>query len=198
MDAFSSSVAPGQAAFNATVNDQVIATFYKDAKYMPFQSEAEGRPVFKPMDMVLIQQVGEVDSLKEEVHEGHRMRWPAQWASYERNQEQIIAGTPLIELFPGLPEVVAQLKTVNVHTIEGLIKVPDSSATQTKVPFLSEWKKKANQWAERMQKANGFTELERELDIERKKNREMLERLAALEARVSEPVAQGKNARKEA
>lgn len=185
MDAFASQVTPGQAAFNATANDQVIARFYKDSKHMPAASTDAGRPIFKPMDMVEIRQVGETDSLKEEVNEVHKMRWPNQWQQYQSNQEQIVSGTPLIELFPGFPEVIAQLRMINVHTIEGLIKVPDSTQTATTVPFLSEWKKRANEWSARMTKAAGVNELEKALEGERAARKSLEDRLAALEAKPS-------------
>lgn len=182
MDAFAAQVAPGQAAFSAGANDQVIARFYKDSKHMPAQSADAGRPVFKAMDMVEIRQVGETDSLKEEVHELHKMRWPNQWQQYQANMEQIVSGTPLVELFPGFPEVIAQLRMINVHTIEGLIKVPDSTQTATQVPFLTEWKKRAVEWQARMQKADGVNELEKMLDAERAARKSLEDRLAALEA----------------
>jgi hypothetical protein len=135
--------------------------------------------VFKAIDRVVIRQQGEVDSTIEDVHEGHKMRWPQQWAAFQAGLEQIVSGTPLLELFPGNPEVVAELKAVNIHTIEGLLACPDSAQTASKVPFLGEWKKRAKVYGERMFKANGVAELEAQ-------NRALQDRLAALEAKLSE------------
>ncbi len=171
---------PGQAAWKDS-DQQVIPQFYKDSKYMPFQSEQEGRPVFKPMDMVKIMQAGEVDNLKIEVDETHKQRWPQQWAAYQSGQEQMIAGIPLIELFPANPEVIAQLKTVNVHTIEGLLAVADSA--QHAVPFLTEWKNRAKAYIERTSKASRIHDMEQRFAA---KEQAMAERMAALEAKLLE------------
>lgn len=184
--AFNAPVQPGQASFSG-VNDPVLPVFYRASKYMPFQSEAEGRPVFAAIDRVVIRQQGEVDSTIEDVHELHKQRWPQQWAAYQLGLEQVVSGTPLIELFPGNPEVVAELKAANIHTIEGLLACPDSAATASKVPFLGEWKKRAKVYGDRMFKANGVAELEAQ-------NKALLERLAALEAKMTEPVKKQKEA----
>lgn len=181
MDAFSQSVVPGQAAFNAA-SAQVIPHFYRDSKYMEAESKEKGVPVFKPIDRVKIMQAGEQDNTIEDVHDLHRARWPQQWDAYQRGQEQMVSGTPLIELFPGFPEVIMQLKMVNVHTIEGLIACPDSTATNSTVPFLSEWKKRANEWQARVQKSAGAHELEKALEGERAARKALEDRLAALEA----------------
>lgn len=178
----------GQAGWGAST-DQVIPRFYRDTKYMPAQSEAEGRPVFKPMDMVEIRQAGEMDSLKEEVHNGHRMRWPQQWDAYEKGREQIVAGTPLIELFPGFPEVIAQLKASNIHTIEGLVSCPDSASTVAHIPFLGEWKKKAKEYVARTSKSATFTEMEKRFNAVAAEKSALEQRLAALEAKLGEKEA---------
>lgn len=181
MDAFNASVQPGQAAFSASQNDTMIAVFHRGHKHMPAESEATGRPVFKGIDYVTLSNPGEKDNIIEEVHELHKLQYARQWDAYQKGMEQVVSGTPLIELFPGFPEVIQQLRMINVHTIEGLMKTPDSTATATQVPFLSEWKKRAQAWSERQ----SSSELQRSLDAERAARKALEDRLAALEANVA-------------
>ena len=164
---------------------QVIPQFYRGSKYMEFRSIAEGRPVFDARDMVKIMQAGEMDNIIEEVNELHRQRWPQQWQQYQAGQAQMVAGTPLIELFPGNPEVIAQLKTVNVHTVEGLIGVSDSAAHN--VPFLTEWKNRARTYVERTTRASSVHELEKKLEAEHADKLALMDRLAALEEKFTVP-----------
>ncbi len=174
---------PGQATFDGKP-DSVVPEFFRASKHMPHQSEVEKRPVFVGIDRVKISQTGEMDNTIEDVNEWHKQRWPRQWEQYQAGQAQMIAGTPLIELFPGNPEVVAQLKTVNVHTVEGLIKVPDSA--QHAVPFLAEWKNRAQQYVERTQKSATITEIEQRFEVEHAEKIALQGRLAALEAKFAE------------
>lgn len=166
-----------QAAWKDANSGQVIPEFYRYSKLMPFKSAAEQRPVYEALDYVKIMQAGEPDSTIEVVNEMHKQRWPQQWAQYQAGQAQMVAGIPLAELFPVNPEVIAQLKTVNVFTVEGLVAVPDSAGSN--VPFLTEWKNRARAYIERTSKAAGFAELEAQ-------NKALMDRLAALEAKAAD------------
>ncbi len=185
-----------QAVWQDANNGQVIPKFYRWSKLMPFQSEQEKRAVYKAMDMVKIMQAGEPDSTIEEVNEIHKQRWPQQWAQYQAGKEQMMGGIPLAELFPVNPEVVAQLGTVNVFTVEGLMAVPDSA--QHNVPYLTEWKNRARAYMERTSKAAGFAELEHRLEAEKADKAALLDRLAALEAKMAEPIIETKNMKQKA
>ncbi len=180
-----------QAVWKDANNGQVIAEFYRDSAYMPYQSDQEKRPVFRPRDMVKISQAGEPDNLKEEVNEIHKQRFPQQWSQYQAGQAQMVSGVPLIELFPGNPEVIAQLKTVNVHTVEGLIAVADSAAHN--VPFLVEWKNRARAYIERTTNASSLYDLEKRLDAEKAEKQALMDRLAALEEKFTAPGSEPKS-----
>lgn len=171
-----------QQGWNGGNETQVFPRFYKWAKPMPAQSQAEGMMISVPVDMVEIRQAGETDYVREEVNANHRNRWPQHWAAYQAGQEQIQTGTPLDQLFLANPEVVADLKRFNVHTIQALAGLPDSAGD--KIPFLTDWKKKADIYLKGVEKGKGFHELERQLTAASQTNRELSEKMAALEAKL--------------
>lgn len=164
---------------------QVLPRFYRAAQYKPAISQETGVPTSEPIDMIEIRQAGEKDSVKEIVNELHKRRWPQHWAAYQQGREQIQSGTPLELLFPGNPEVVEELKRSNVHTIQALVGIPDSSLNI--LPFLTDWKKKAEIFLKGTEKGKGFHELERSLAVAQHENRDLKARLDALEAKLAAP-----------
>lgn len=173
---------PTQTGFQGSENG-VFPIFFKQAKYMPAKSQETGVPTSEPIDMVKIIQAGEKDTVILAVDETHKRRWPQQWAAYQAGQEQMQSGTPLIVLFPANPEIVEECKRINVHTVQALIGVPDSAGAV--MPFLTTWKQKAQQFIAGTEKGKGFHELERQLSAAQAENKELADRLAALEARLS-------------
>lgn len=168
----------GSVRFGA--ENQMFAIFYKGTKRDNFHSKEAGYPIEKAIDMVEIRQFGEKDTVKREVTEEDRQRFPSQWANYQRNQEQVQDGTPLDLLFPKNPEVVATLKANNVHTIQALAAVPDS----TSLPFILEYRKKAQTFIDGIDKGKGFHQLEKKLEDAELRNMELEDRLKALEAKL--------------
>lgn len=162
---------------------QVFPRFYQAMKPQPAASQAAGVPISKPIDMVEIHQAGELDYSKMEVDDTHKRRWPQHWAAYKDGKEQIATGTPIEQLFLGNPEVSAELKRFNVHTIQALVAIPDSA--MDKIPFLADWKKKAEIYLKGTEKGKGFHELERQLATQSHENRELKEQLALQSERMA-------------
>lgn len=167
--------------------NQVFARFYRDQKTDFFQSQEKGVPVAKAVDMVEIRQIGERDSTKLEVTELLKQRFPTAWAQYERGMEQVQDGTPLGVLFPKNPEIVSTLQANHIWTVQSLTSVADSSLA--KIPFLFDYRKKAVEFLEGVEKGKGFHALETRLEESELKRIEqddliksMAERLKALEA----------------
>ena len=158
--------------------NQVYVRFYRGTKRDNFASQQAGHPVDRAVDMVEIRQFGEKDSTISEVNDEHRMRWPNSWLRYQQGREQIPDGTPLDMLFPRNPEVVSTLKANHIHTIEALAALPDTVTFQ----FAGEFKKKAGQFIEGINKGQKFHQLESELETEKLKRMELEDRLKALEA----------------
>lgn len=184
----------GREAHFGGSESRVFPIFYKGQKYMPAASQDRGTPVVAAVDYVKIMQAGEKDTTIEEVHDGHKRRWPQQWAAYMAGNEQVQSGTPLALLFPGNPEVVDTLRRMHVHTVQALEAMPDSSQGRD-VPFLVVWKKKAREFLAVTEKGKGFHELEAKLADANQRNEEMQARLQALEERLmAEPAKKGKAA----
>ena len=60
----------------------------------------------------------------------HRQRWPRQWEAFEKGLEQPIDGTP-INQWPILNNAqVAELKALNIHTIEEMASLSDGGTQQ--------------------------------------------------------------------
>lgn len=164
---------------------QVIPLFYKSTKYRPVIPGVRDEPTSEPVDMVEIRQAGEKDFVREEVNDFHKRRWPTQWASYQAGREQAQGGTPIEMLYPGHEEVAAELKRFNVHTVEGLANVADSSGAI--IPFLTDRKKQAQAFLAQHQKAAGFDELKSENEDLKKR----LESLEALLTKATDPDKRG-------
>jgi hypothetical protein len=141
--------------------NQVFARFYRGTKRDNFASQEAGHPIEKGVDMIEIRQFGEKDSTVAEVNESHKMRFPQRWAQYEQGREQVQDGAPLDMLFPKNPEVVSTLKLNHIYTIEALAAAPDST---TGIPFIHDWKKKAQVFVEGINKGQGFHALEKKLE----------------------------------
>jgi len=163
---------------------QVYARFIREMRPDNAASREQNKPMFKSVDMVEIRQIGEKDTFKEPVNDLHKRRFPAAWKAFEAGQEQMQNGTPLAVLFPTNPEVVENLKTSNIFTIEALAAVPDSSGAN--IPYLTTWKEKASKYIESVEKGKGYHELERQIEDRDLTIMELEDRIKALEAKSSE------------
>lgn len=169
---------------DGTVNfgnaNEVLAFFRRSSKRDNFASQQAGYPIEKGIDVIEIRQYGEKDSTIREVTPADQVRFPQQWAAYQQKREQVQDGTPLDMLFPKNPEVVATLKANNVHTIQALAAVPDS----TTLNFIGEYRSKAKAFIDGIDKGKGFHALEKKLEDAELRNMELEDRLKALEAKL--------------
>ena len=113
-----------QYAFDA----KLFVVFYKDAIHNEAKSLEAGRPIYDEVDLVKIMTPGSRDSVIEKVNYGHEKRFPRQWAAYKNNADQGVSGTPLEEV-PWLTMAQrAELKAVNVRSVEQLVGMADNMA----------------------------------------------------------------------
>lgn len=96
--------------------------FYTKSVHDPAASRERGKPWYKAQTYVRIQHPGEKDYVDRPVMEDDvaRMRWPNQWAAFERKAEQAPDGTPVECLFPESPEIASNLHSIAIHTVEQL------------------------------------------------------------------------------
>lgn len=108
--------------------DYTFPRFYRDKAENGFKSAQEGRPVYDDVEMVEIIIPGQNQSIAtERVKQHHKERWPSQYAAWKAGLEAVHDGSPL-ELWPPLtPAQIANLKALNVHTVEQLAAVDDQA-----------------------------------------------------------------------
>lgn len=116
------SLLPGEDATSA------FPRFYLEPELQGFESEKAGRPVYKDVEYVEIHIPGDSKSTwGGRVKDEHRMRWPAQYEAFKKGQEPVHDGYPLKEWPPMTPAMVANLASLNVHTVEQLAAVQDGA-----------------------------------------------------------------------
>lgn len=118
--------------------------FYVQAIQNKAKSEAEGRPIFESKTFVELKHPGdrswsfveEIDGegmslarreiAGEAVGENYALRFPKEYAAFKRGEERAQIGTPLDEWSPLSRTRVAELKAMNIFTVEELSSVPDN------------------------------------------------------------------------
>ena len=131
----------GMAQYGTAASSQHVK-FYSKELYLPLESEREGRPVYITVPHIHILTPGEKDDFDDWVKfenseleakgldkKGYCQRYPQQWAAFKNNQEAPTVGTP-IDKWPN-PSLdagrVAELKAVNIRTVEQLAAIKDSA-----------------------------------------------------------------------
>ncbi len=140
--------------------DKSIVTFYTEAQIHGFKSEQAGHPVYEDVEMVSILIPGDRRTeVVERVKNEHRERWPRQYEAFKKGQEAPAEGYPLAEWPPMTPSAVANMKVLNIRTVEQLAGVGDS-ALQNLGPGGFELRKKAQAWLQATKDQAPIAELE--------------------------------------
>lgn len=129
----------GQSNFAVSYGNDMslLVEFSMEAVLQEFLSEKEGRAVYKDVPHVHIQFPGDKTR---EIKRPVRMtqaesgsappdpeRFPQQWNAFIRQAEQGHSGTPLEHYPPLSKSQVRELKGLNVHTVEQLANIPDTT-----------------------------------------------------------------------
>lgn len=170
-------------------DNKLYVVFAMHAVQNGFQTEQQGRPIFDDVPHVRIHVPGDKTSVIERpVIEEDKMRFPTQWAKFEKGMTQAPEGTP-IEQWPLLTiGQVHEFKALNVFTVEQLAGMADTQAQRfmgghemrrKAVAFLASAKNTAE--AQRLATANA--ELEQRLGAKDEIIADLARRLEALEAK---------------
>lgn len=161
----------GTATYDAELYDQsnqykddnrLFAQFFVEAVQNKVKSDAEGRPVFDEVVMIRIITPGSRDVMVTKANEFYKQRFPRQWAAFEQKRTQVVDGTPL-EQVPFLTVgQVAELKGVNVYTLEQLANLPDN-VSQRFMGFYG-LKQRAQSFLAAAKEAAPITKLQAELE----------------------------------
>ena len=103
--------------------------------------------------------------IDEIANDHYRRRFARQWHIYA-NELDAFAGQTRIETVAFLDEgTVADLKRLDVHTVEQLSGVSDNIIEQVKMPGFREIREKAKVFLEDQRKLAGFDELQQQIDV---------------------------------
>lgn len=102
----------------------MVCMFFTKATHSPVKSAESGRPVFEDKVFVRIHPPGErLNIVERPATVQDQRRFPAQWAQFKENREQVPEGTPVDLLYPDQPAIAAMLRANNVHTVEQLAEL---------------------------------------------------------------------------
>lgn len=106
----------------------VFATFYQYAMLDEEKTKQAGRPYHRTVDMIKIEFAGDKTKVIERlVKEEDKIRFPRNWQAYCNKQVQAHEGTPLEQWALLNVAQVADLKAINIHTVEQLASVNDTN-----------------------------------------------------------------------
>jgi hypothetical protein len=112
-------------AFDKTMS----VTFYTKAVQSKMKSKEAGRPIFDEKEFVRIIAPGNHKSVFDDlVTPEHRVRFKERYDRFKKGLSQATSGTPL-EMWPQMSvSMVAELKAMEIHTVEQLAALPDANA----------------------------------------------------------------------
>ncbi|MFG1340372.1 hypothetical protein [Xanthobacter autotrophicus] len=112
-------------------NDPARPRFYRQAVQNKVASEREGRPIFEDREMVEVIVPGDkLSTFVSYVTDAQKERWPEHYAAFKRGESRAATGTPL-EHWPILTTSrVAELKAMNIMSVDELAAVNDSTITK--------------------------------------------------------------------
>lgn len=100
---------------------RAIVFFHKHSVWNEIKSTQAGRRIYDEIDFISIQHPGEREQkIDRPVKEEDKHRWFSQWQQYQKNQVQVVEGTPIDLLFPNHPGLADNLKSAGVSTVEQL------------------------------------------------------------------------------
>jgi hypothetical protein len=135
--------------------------FFREAVKNEVKSAEAGRPIFDEVDMIRVITPGSRDVLVTKANQHYKDRFPKHWDLYQRKQEQIGDGTPLDQVPFLTVGQIAELKALNVMTLEQLAGLADNVAHR--FMGFNDMKRKAQQYLEAAKSAAPITKLNEEL-----------------------------------
>jgi hypothetical protein len=109
---------------------RLYVQFFVEAVQNNFKSLQEGRPIFDEVRMVRVMTPGSRDIMVNKATIQYQQRFPKEWAAFLQGLDVPLEGTPIEEVpFLSVGQI-AELKAINVRTLEGLAHMPDNLAQQ--------------------------------------------------------------------
>lgn len=119
----------GQALHVEHGNDSnLYVEFRMESVLQEFESKKEGRPIFKDVPYLKIITPGDKTKVVDRpVRDDDKYRFPRQWDAFSNQEKQVADGTPITEWPPLTRSEAMEFKALNIHTVEQLATLPDSS-----------------------------------------------------------------------
>ena len=109
-------------------DSRLAVKFYKRPVKLENESIEQGRPIFQEFDFIKILVPGDaLTEIDTYVTEGHKTRFPIQWANYMNRQgsEESFSGTPITEWPLISVSQAEELKGIKFHTVESVAHASD-------------------------------------------------------------------------
>lgn len=157
----------------------VFVQFYSDAVELKAESEKQGRPIFKDLAHIRKMIPGDASTIIERVAKDHdKNMFPREWEAFQRQQVNGVIGTPL-EQWPQVTRAqVKEAKYFEVHTVEQLSELSDTSCQRMGMGFF-ELRNKAKAYLEAAKSTAAET-------AQAAENQRLRDEIEALKAQVSE------------
>lgn len=111
-------------------DNNLYVEFRMEPIYQQFKSEESGRPIYADMPFVRIMFAGDKTKVVDRpVEESDKSRFRIQWDAFQRQGEQVVSGTPITEWTALTKSEALELKSLNIHTVDALAALPDTSLT---------------------------------------------------------------------
>lgn len=112
---------------NQADNTGIFPQFFIEPKEHKAKSLEAGRPIFVDQEYVRIVIAGDSKSSPvHKVNQSHIDRWPDHYRAFKQGHEAPIEGTPLNQWPSISASQAAELKALNIHTVEALAQLPDT------------------------------------------------------------------------
>lgn len=157
----------------------VFVQFYTDAVELKSESEKQGRPIFQDMAYIRKMIPGDSSNVIERVAKEFDIRqYPREYEIFKRQQTNGVIGTPL-EQWPQVTRAqVKEAKYFEVHTVEQLSELSDTSCQRMGMGFF-ELRNKAKAYLEAAKGTAAET-------AQAAENQRLRDEIEALKAQVSE------------
>lgn len=133
--------------------DRGLLVAFRWEKVQNHAKSAEmGRPVFERKPFVRIQHIGDQTTvidrpIKTDGFDDDRRRFPRHWEAFLKNQRPPPEGTPISVLFPHQPEIVGNLQSQGIQTVDQMAIV-NAHGIESIGMGAQEWQNKARRYLE--------------------------------------------------
>lgn len=153
------------------------------------KSREEGRPIFERVEFVTLRIIGDKDNIPvHRVHDGHRRRFPREYAAFKADRDQDEAAGTLLSAWGQLDE--AEVDNLahgpgRIRTVEQLAAVSDSNL-QILGPGGRKLREKAQTYIDFMKGSAPLAKLQAEKDELESRCEAMEKQMAQMSARIEE------------